>query len=124
MSVVEIYLWLNAVLYAGFALWCMVKPSDTAAFSGLSFLNVSGRAEYFAIYVGLEAAWSVMYIVCAVNEDLQFSGIFFSVVLYAGVVVGRWISIFQKGTSSKNSYIIGILEIILGCWAVFLFSGY
>ncbi|HRH55037.1 MAG TPA: DUF4345 family protein, partial [Chitinophagales bacterium] len=108
----EIYLWINAFLYAAFALWCMIQPTTTATFSGLSFLNVSGRAEYFAIYVGLEAAWAVMYIICALNDDLQFAGVFYSVFLYAGVVIGRWISIFQKGVATNNTYIIAILEII------------
>lgn len=120
----EIYLWINAFLYAAFALWCMIQPTTTATFSGMSFLNVSGRAEYFAIYVGLEAAWAVMYIVCALNDDLQFAGVFYSVFLYAGVVIGRWISIFQKGVASNNTYIIAILEIILGAWAVVLLSQY
>ena len=120
----EIYLWINAFLYAAFALWCMIQPTTTATFSGLSFFNVSGRAEYFAIYVGLEAAWAVMYIICALNDDLQFAGVFYSVFLYAGVVIGRWISIFQKGVASNNTYIIAILEIILGAWAVVLLSQY
>jgi hypothetical protein len=118
----EIYLWINAVMYAAFSIWCLVKPTATAAFSGLSFLNVSGRSEYFAIYVGLQAAWAIMYIICATTESLQTAGIFYSIFLYAGVVAGRWISIFQKGNASNNAYIIAILEIILGAWAVLLYT--
>lgn len=120
----EIYLWINAVLYAAFAAWCMIQPNKTAAFSGLSFLNVSGRAEYFAIYVGLEAAWAVMYAICAINESMEYAGVFYSVFLYSGVVIGRWISIFQKGVASNNTYFIAILEIILGAWAVWLLTQY
>ncbi len=120
----ELYLWINAILYAGFAIWCLLKPSGTAAFSGLSFLNASGRSEYFAIYVGLEFAWVIMYIICAMDPGLYYAGIFYSVVLYAGVVAGRWISIFQKGVSSNNTYIIAILELILGAWAVMLLLQY
>lgn len=121
---VEIYFWLNAVLYIAFSIWCLVKPTDTAAFSGLSFLNVSGRAEYFALYVGLQAAMAIMYIVCALEESLQFAGIFYSVVFYSGAVAGRWISIFQKGSSSKNTYIIAALEIILAGGAILLYCKY
>jgi hypothetical protein len=121
---VEIYLWINAVLYAAFAIWCLLQPTATATFSGLSFLNNSGRSEYFALYVGLEAAWSVMYVICAVNPELHYAGIFYSVFLYAGVIAGRWISIFQKGISSNNTYVIAILELILGAWAVWILAGY
>jgi len=120
----EIYLWINAVMYGAFAIWCMIQPTNTAAFSGLSFLNVSGRSEYFAIYVGLQGAWAVMYAICATNESLEYAGVFYAVFLYAGVVAGRWISIFQKGNSSNNAFIIAILEIILLAWGVLLLTQY
>ncbi len=119
---VEFFLWLNAVLYAVFAVWCAVSPTGTAAFSGISFMSNNGRAEYFALYVGLQAAWSVMFAVCALNPDLHYAGIFYSVFLYAGVVFGRWVSIFQKGVAGNNAYIIAILELILGAWAVLLLT--
>ncbi|MFN0274837.1 MAG: hypothetical protein ACKVPJ_03755 [Chitinophagales bacterium] len=117
---VEIYLWLNCILYSGFAGWCLLKPTATATFSGLSFLNTSGRAEYFAVYVGMEAGWAVFYLLCALNEELYYAGILFSVCIYAGIVLFRWVSILQKGASSKNGYYIAILEMILLAWAVIL----
>lgn len=120
----EFYLWLNAVIYAIFATWCAISPTTTAAFSGFGFLNTNGRSEYFAIYVGLQGAWAVMYAVCALNPDLFYAGIFFSVFIYAGVVAGRWISIFQKGVAGNNAYYIAILEIILGSWAVLLLTNF
>lgn len=120
----EIYLWINAVMYAAFAIWCLAKPTSTAAFSGLSFLNVSGRSEYFAIYVGLQGAWAIMFAICAGCESMQYAGVFYAVFLYAGVIIGRWISIFQKGNSSNSAFVIAILEIILGAWAVWLLTQY
>ncbi len=121
MTTIEIYLWVNAVLYAGFAFWCGLKPTATASFSGISFINTSGRSEYFALYVGLEAAWAAMYAWCALHEDFRSAGLFFSVVLYAGLVSGRWISILQKGAASKNTYYIAAIEIALGIWAIVLY---
>lgn len=120
----EFFLWVNAVLYAGFAAWCAISPTSTAAFSGFSFMNVNGRSEYFALYVGLQAAWSVMFAVCAVNTDLQYAGVLYAVFLYAGVIFGRWVSIFQKGVAGNNVYIIAILEIVLGAWAVLLLTNF
>lgn len=120
----EIYLWLNCILYFGFAAWCLLKPTATAAFSGLSFLNTSGRSEYFAVYVGMEAGWAVFYLLCVLQDELQYAGILFSVCVYAGIVVFRWISILQKGASSKNSYFIAILEILLLAWAILLLQKY
>lgn len=121
---VEFYLWLNAVIYAIFSAWCAINPTTTAAFSGFNFANTNGRSEYFAIYVGLQGAWAVMFAVCAIKPELQYAGIFFSVFIYAGVVLGRWISIFQKGIANNNAYYIAILEIILGAWAVLLLSNF
>lgn len=114
------YLWINCVLYAFFALYCLAKPTATAAFSGLSFLSTSGRAEYFAVYVGMEAGWAVFYALCALQEELMYAGVVFSVCIYAGIVLFRWISIIQKGSTSKNSYIIAGLEILLLAWAIVL----
>ncbi len=120
----EFFLWVNAVLYAVFAVWCAANPTGTANFSGIGFLNTNGRSEYFALYVGLQAAWAVMFAVCAIKPDLQYAGVFYSVFLYAGVVGGRWISIFQKGIASNSVYIIAILELILGAWAVLLLTNF
>lgn len=120
MTTIEIYLWINAVLYSAFSLWCLWKPTTTATFTGLGLLNASGRSEYFALYVGLQGAWAVLFIVCAVNLDLQHAGILYAVFIYAGLVLGRWISIFQKGISSNKTYILAILEIVLGTWAAVL----
>lgn len=116
----QIYFWVNAVLYAGFASWCLLKPSATAAFSGLSFLNTSGRSEYFAVYVGMEAGWAIFYILCALKTELQYGGLIFSVCIYGGIVLFRWISIIQKGASSTNTYFITGLEILLLVWAIWL----
>lgn len=116
----QIYFWVNAVLYAGFALWCLIKPTTTATFSGLSFLNSSGRSEYFAIYVGMEAGWALLYIFCALKTELQYAGLLFSACIYGGIVLFRWISILQKGASSTNTYIVSGLEIILLVWALWL----
>ncbi len=120
----EIYLWVNALLYAIFAVWCLVQPSKAGNFTGLSFLNASGRSEFFAIYVGLEAAWAAMFVICASKPSMIYAGLFYAVIMYAGLVVGRWISVFQKGISSKYTYILAILEIILGTWAVVLLMQY
>lgn len=120
----EIYLWINAVLYAVFAIWCLFQPTAAGNFTGLSFINASGRSEFFALYVGLEAAWAVMFAICASQADMIYAGLFYSVIMYSGLVIGRWISVFQKGISSKYTYILAILEIILGTWAVVLLMQY
>lgn len=115
---IEIYLWVNAVLYAVFAIWCLLLPATAGNFTGLTFINTSGRSEFFALYIGLEAAWAIMFALAAIKPEWQYFGILYAVFMYAGLVVGRWISIFQKGISSNMTYLIAILEIILGTWAV------
>lgn len=121
MSSIAIYLWFNAVLYAAFTIWCLLRPTATAAFSGLSLLNTSGRSEYFALYVGLEGAWALLFALCALKPEWQFAGMLNAVFIYAGLICGRWISILQKGVASSNTYYIAALEVGLGIWGILLF---
>lgn len=117
---IAIYLWLNAVLYLLFAVICLLRPTKSAAFSGLGFLSSSGRAEYFAVYVGLEVSWALLFAFCAIRPGWQHAGILYSAFLYGGVIAGRWISIFQKKPQSRNTYLIAGAELLLGIWAFLL----
>ncbi len=114
----QIYLIINAIIYFAFAFWCLLKPTTTANFSGLSFLSNAGRAEYIAIYVGLQLSFAVSFLIGFLKPEYKNAAILYSVLLYAGVVIFRWISIIQKGGLHQNAMMIASLEIIFLIWGI------
>ena len=44
------YLYLNALLYAGFAAWCTISAASTARAIGYLQMNAGGESEYRVIY--------------------------------------------------------------------------
>ncbi len=52
-----LYLWINALIYVVFGLWCALRLDDTATNLGYTVLSDSGRAEYLTVYSGLQWAW-------------------------------------------------------------------
>ncbi|MBC8048212.1 MAG: DUF4345 family protein [Fimbriimonadaceae bacterium] len=121
---IQVYLWINAILYLLFALWCLWRPTATAAYNGLSFMNGAGKAEYHAVYVGMEAGFAIFFAYCALNESMQKAGILFAVCTYAGIVLMRIYSIARFGGATASSYIIGGLEVVLGIIASILLFRY
>ena len=112
------YLYVNAALYFIFAVWCLIKPEQTARFSGYRFINGSGKSEYLTIYVGLQAGLTGFYTYAALKEEFQLAGILFSVFLYAGIVTVRLISLIMLPAIRKGTYTIAALETLLGIGAI------
>lgn len=83
------YLWLNAVMYLGLALWCALRPTETARALGYGELSAAGRTEFLTIYAGLELGLAAIYACLAWYELLWPLGLLFSVFLYGGIVVFR-----------------------------------
>lgn len=116
----QIYLYLNSFIYLVFSLWCLLKPNNTATFSGLSFLNNSGKVEYLSVYGGMELGFFAFFAICAFVPNLRFSGLIFGVCMYAGLILVRSISALVYGNLQKGTYVIGGLELVLGIWGIIL----
>lgn len=114
------YLYTNAFIYLVFSFWCLLKAEETANFSGLQFLNESGKVEYLAVYGGMELGFFAFFVLTALVKQLRFAGITFSVCLYGGLILGRCISAIVYGPLQASTFIIGSLELILGLWAMSL----
>jgi hypothetical protein len=108
------YLIINAVIYLLFSLWCLFKPTTTAKSLGYDFLNNSGKAEYAAVYIGMELALSAFFGLCAFDTSLQKAGLIFATCFYLGLMVTRTIAILAMGNMSKVTYIMGGLEYLFG----------
>ena len=117
-----IYLWINAVAYAGFSAWCTLFPQQTATGIGFTFASPSAKSEYITVYGGLEAGLAVFFLLGALRPELRPAVLLFSVCLYTGLVVFRCGTILMIGDLSKLIYALFALEALLGAcaWALWL----
>jgi hypothetical protein len=119
-DMIRSYFILNAVLYLLFSIWCLIKPGDTAKNLGYDFLNNSGKAEYAAVYIGMELGLCVFFSLCAYDSSLQKAGLIFATCFYLGLMIARTFAVVSMGNMSKATYIIGGLEYLLGLTGILL----
>jgi len=112
------FLVINAVLYAGFALWCAIRPHTTARFLGLELVGIPGLSEYTAVYGGLEAGMAVFFALAAWRPELRPAGLLFAICLYAGLVLFRTTVVVRHGTAIGNTMGAYALELLFLVWAV------
>jgi len=119
-----IYLYLNAILYFGFAVWCTLSPSATSTNLGYQALSNSGRSEYLVIYGGLQLGLAVIFFILARNASYLRLGIIASVALYAPIVLFRAFTVIQNWPVASLTIATGCLEAALLIAAVGLFYHY
>jgi hypothetical protein len=92
----QIYLYVNAVLYGVFALWCTVMPTKTAANLGYLDLSSGGRSEYLVIYGGLQLGLALIFWQTARIDAYQRFGVLIAVLLYAPIVLYRVVTVAKQ----------------------------
>ena len=113
------YLWLNALLYAVLAAWCTVMPLQTAKAIGFLELSAGGRAEYAAIYGGLQAGLAFLFAWTAFGSHHRF-GLMLALALYAPIIVFRGIAIARHGPVGTTTLALAAAEVILLVAAILL----
>jgi hypothetical protein len=114
------YLYVNAFLYALFAVWCTVSATSTAMNLGYASLTNSGRSEYLVIYGGLQWGLAVMFFLVARDSSFHKLGILISIGLYAPIVAYRALTIWKFGPVSTLTLATGALELALLIAAVWI----
>ena len=117
---IQIYLFINAVSYLGFSLWCLFRTDTTSKSLGYHFLNNSGKVEYLSIYTGMELGFAVFFALSAFFPAFRLGGLLFACCLYLGLMILRPISAVHYGNLSRITYIVGALEWALGIWGIVL----
>ncbi len=116
-----LYLFLNAALYGGLALWCTFQVETTSRFLGFLTLSNSGRSEYLTIYGGLQWGLALMFLLFALKPDLQRTGLLVSMLFYAPLVLHRLISLARFSPVERGTLVVAGLEIALLLAAVLLY---
>lgn len=119
----HLYLWINAVLYIGFGLWCFLKPTATSNFVGFSLLHASGKSEFLAVYAGLELGMGIFFLACTQAESLLYAGVLFGTCMYSGINLFRFYSIFRFGMVARSTMVLVALEVIFCVWGWVLLAG-
>lgn len=118
----QLYLWVNAALYLLFAVWCTVAPSSTATSLGYVNRNSAGHSEYLVIYGGLQLGLVLFFAWTANRSDLHSVGVIFGLMLYAPIVIYRWITVIKFWPVPSMTVGVGVLETVLLVWALVLFQ--
>jgi hypothetical protein len=113
MPVTAIYLYVNAAMYALFALWCALRLDSTARNLGYTALSNSGRSEYFTVYGGLQWGLALVFAYLAIKPELHRPGLLVSIALYAPIVLHRTISLFRFGPVESMTRMVAGLEIVM-----------
>jgi hypothetical protein len=120
--VAKTYLWLNAVIYVVFALWCTLSKEQTSLASGYLSLNNSGWSEYWVVYGGLQLGMAGFFAYLAMNEPLYRAGLVFSLFIYIAIVAYRLISLYLLWPVKPLTLGIAVLESLLLLGAAFSWS--
>ena len=116
----KIYLYINALLYIIFGLWCAISPEWTASAVGLSFPGKQGFAEYVAVYGGLEFGAGIFFLLTAIKPSFQAIGVLFGACFYVGLCLFRTVAIAQVGFDIGAGINFYITEFVFSVWSVFL----
>ncbi len=120
-SMLNAYLWLNAVIYVAFAAWITLNPWGTAQAAGFQSLTSGGRTEYLTVYGGLQLGVAAFYVWTALSPGQQRAGLMFSLFLYAAVVAYRSTSLWRYWPVSRVTLSVAALEILLLLGALLLY---
>lgn len=104
------YLWLNAVLYVGFAAWCSLSPAATARAAGFVELTAGGRSEYLVVYGGLQLGLGFVFAYLAA-QGMQRLGLLFALTVTVPLVVFRVISAVRDGPLPGTTLGLAALEL-------------
>lgn len=108
-----LYLWINAAMYAVFALWCAIALDSTARNLGYTALSNSGRSEYFTVYGGLQWGLALSFAYLAWKPELQRPGLLIAIAIYAPLVLHRSISLLRFGPVESMTKLVAGLEIVM-----------
>lgn len=117
-----LFLWINAVLYIGFGIWCFLHPTTTSNFVGFSLLHASGKSEFLAVYAGLELGLGLFFLACTQTASLTYAGILFGTLMYSGINFFRFYSIFRFGMVSRSTLVLVVLEVTFCIWGWLLIA--
>lgn len=100
----------------------MVRPAAAMQWLGYLSVNSAGRAEFFAIYGGLQLGLSAFFAICASSADHRSSGLMFAVLLYLGIVLLRLTAMWRAALQPYSTRMLLAGESLLLVGALVLLA--
>jgi len=107
------YFFLNAALYAGFALACTLAPEQMAQALGYAALAPGGRSEFLVVYGGLQLGLALVFYCFARQTGLHRVGLQFALTLYSPIVCFRAATLLMHWPVTLLTLITTCLENML-----------
>ncbi len=107
------YLWINAALYAIFALWCTFSRERTAQSIGYLTRSNAGNCEYLTVYGGLQWGLGVMFATLAAHRAPASLALSIAVGLYVPLVAYRWITVARFAPVGSLVKGVAVMETLL-----------
>jgi hypothetical protein len=112
-EMIAAYLYVNAALYAVFALWCTFQYQATSRNLGYLTLDNSGKSEYLVIYGGLQWALAASFLYLASAPELRALGLRFAFAVYLPIVAYRVLTLWRFSPVRKMTRWVAALEVLL-----------
>ncbi len=85
----KVILWIVAVSFIGYGVYCFFSPDAPAQFAGLSILNGDGYADVTAMYGGLQIGIGLFALLGALLPQHYRGALTATALLVGGLAVGR-----------------------------------
>lgn len=105
-----IYLWVDAVLYSVFGVRCTLTLKASCMGIGYERINSGSTSEYQTVYGWLQLGLALFMGWCAYSPSMQKTLILLALMLYAPIVIFRWLSIATVWPVSASTLSLGTLE--------------
>lgn len=93
--------WINALIGMGIGVYCLIWPKAAAAALGIALLDSTGSTDFRATYGGMTLACGIFFLLAALRIVDNRSGLWFSILFYAGLGITRGIGLLIDGTPQK-----------------------
>lgn len=112
------YLYLNAAVCLGFAVWCTLYPDRTAAAFGITLDTAGARSEFLVLYGGLQLGLAVFFAASAVSRRRRPAALLLAVCLWPAVAAYRLATVATYPDLGRTTYIVAGVEAILAAGAL------
>lgn len=100
------------LLYVLSGLWCAISSELAAGFLGLAFADVSGQAEFFSVYGGLQLGLGLAMLISSWRADYLEGSLFFAMI-FSGCLAGFRVLSFILFGVIEQFMVMLILELLI-----------
>lgn len=115
----NLYLYLNAVIFLALSAWCTLASAQTAKAIGYDGLSRSGISEYLVVYGGLQLGLGLFFLYCA-RAGQQHVGLIFALAIFGPLASYRVVTVARQWPVATTTLCTALLEIVLMVGAIAL----